>query len=278
MNTAALFFLDIDGTLLDASYKSNDGSLKSYMQQHPQWTFGLNSNRAMQDLLPVAEQFGITGPIIGENGLFAYYPSSKKITYFLNEGQLHELTAIKQYAEKRLLDILKAYFKTEVYWENADTVDVLSRKQATPYAEGSVVVLNNKFREYTVSAHIKIYKDGKLVPITDQLGIITEQLQTALADKPVKVASSPTFSNILVFANTISKRTAIEALQQNEFAHVKLYAIGDELGDFYMVKGIGTFLTVANSLPEVKKHAKICSQKSYAQGVHELLENIAHNE
>jgi hydroxymethylpyrimidine pyrophosphatase-like HAD family hydrolase len=232
----------------------------------------------MEDLLPVAKQFGITGPIIGENGLFAYYPGAKKTTYFLEENQLRELAKIKQYAEKTLLDILKSYFKTEVHWENADTVEVLSHQQNKPYTEGSVVVLNNKFRKYTISAHVKIYKDGKLTPITSQLDTITAQLQTALADKPVSVASSVTFSNILVYANSVSKRTAIEALQQGEFARAKLYAIGDELSDYSMVEGIGTFLTVGNSLPEVKKHAIICSQKNYAQGVHELLENIAQNE
>jgi len=62
MSTAPLIFLDIDGALLDARYMSNDPDLTLYitqLQTEKEYVFGLNSNRSLEDILPIAKAFAI---------------------------------------------------------------------------------------------------------------------------------------------------------------------------------------------------------------------------
>lgn len=272
-----LIFLDIDGTLLDSSYRSNERGLKSFIQQMPgSYTFGLNSNRALEDLLPVAEQFSISGPLIGENGLFAYYPGSAQTKYLLGRAALKELARIKAMVESVLQETLCAQYRGTVHWKNVDTVDTLPKAESRwRFNEGDIVVLNNKFRKYTVSAHLKVYRDGKLVPVTSkELDSITKNVCNIFIGKGITITYSPTFGNILMYTNQISKRSAIEKLRHNDFPESILYAIGDELNDYYMIEGIGTFLTVGNAANEVKKKATVSAHKAYAQGVRELLEGV----
>ena len=69
MNSRKLIFLDIDGTLLDSSYASNDENLSEIikkLQDSGKYVFGLNSNRSIEDMLPIARDFSINGPLIGE--------------------------------------------------------------------------------------------------------------------------------------------------------------------------------------------------------------------
>lgn len=275
MTNTTLFFLDIDGTLLDSSYRSNEDQLRPYIQQQEKKSrlFGLNSNRALEDLLPVAEQFGINGPLVGENGLFVYYPGTKETEYLLDSALLEELVETKVAAENAIRDMLMKQFQGRVHWENVDTVETLSQGNSkTRYAEGDIVVLNNKFRKYTVSAHIKLCRGGEFValPEEDIHGIVTA-IQQMLSDKKSTVVYSSAFGNILLYTNRVSKRTAVEKLRQDRFKRALIYAIGDELSDYYMIKDIGTFLTVGNAPDETKKKAVKIAEKSFAQGVLELL-------
>ena len=66
-----IIFLDIDGTLIDYSYKVTSKNVKRVLKSMSEagYLFGLNSNRSLYDIGTVSKMFDIKGPIIAENGI-----------------------------------------------------------------------------------------------------------------------------------------------------------------------------------------------------------------
>ncbi|HSX16212.1 MAG TPA: HAD family hydrolase [Candidatus Saccharimonadales bacterium] len=273
MDSPTLALLDIDGTLLDPSYGSNDTSLKEFigMQRQAGLTCGLNSNRALHDLLPIAVQFGIQGPIVGENGLFVYYPETKRTVFLMEQPELEALKRVKHDMERCLQDTLASFFpEKQVVWQDVDTVQAV-QQPASDYPEGTIVVLNNKYRSWTISAHVKVCQDGRLVAFPEALPRVVQTLQESEVAKNVTVASSPDFANVLVYSTSSSKRAAVEYLLEHDYSQHRLLVIGDEQSDVNMAKGIGEFMTTANSPDAIKAQASAVASEPYAKGVHELL-------
>ena len=279
MNPKQIIFLDIDGTLLDASYASNDETLPDFiktLESSGNYIFGLNSNRSIEDMLPIAEKFSIEGPVIGENGAFAYYTGTQQTTYFLPASQLNGLSQQKQRLEEAIELALLEYFANKtVIWIDADTVGVISKGAAPEQSSnGDIVVLNNKFRKYTTSAHVYRNIDGRLVQLTsDEIESVLDCMKSHFSEDSFSVVYDGNFSNILGYSSLTSKRKAIEKLI-NQYPDYALSSIGDDLQDYEMTKDIGTFLTIANASEAVRNKAAVVAAKPYTQGVRELLETI----
>lgn len=250
VTTKSLVVLDIDGTLLDEEYQSNYPDLTSEITRLSALgvSFCINSNRALHDLLPVAQQFNITGPLIGENGIFVYDPTTNSTGYLLPKEMLGEVESIKENAEKLLYAVLQEQFpNTVVHWIDENTVEAISHHQSSMFEEDSIVVLNNKYRQYTVSAHLKQSKATRLISMTEQVSKVAELLSNH-PSLPINctVNYSQAFGNILMHSNFISKRTALQKLREIKM-YDQIYVIGDELNDFEMVDGFGTFLAPNNA-------------------------------
>lgn len=276
--TEKIVFLDIDGTLLDENYRSNDPSLKRTIteQQAEGVIFCLNSNRSLEDLLPIAKRFCIQGPLIGENGIFSYDPKTQQTRYFVEPSHLSAFVEQKQIHERLILQTInELYGDTNVAWINADTVNVLTHKPSLDnIAEDSIVALNNMYRRYTSSVHILKKVGNRLVPIEEKhLASITDIVsQKAGKQKRMDINYSSSFSNILLTPSETSKRRAVKILlKDHKIDSQYVFGIGDEYNDYRMIQGSGTFLTINNANEKVKKVSKISATKPYAKGVHELI-------
>ncbi len=276
--TERIVFLDIDGTLLDEKYRSNDPSLKRTITklQTEGVVFCLNSNRSLEDLLPIAKRFCIEGPLIGENGIFSYDPKTKQTRYFVEPTHLSAFVEQKQVYEKLILQTLtESYGEPNVTWINADTVDVLTHKpDLDNIDEGSILALNNMYRRYTSSVHILKKVGNNLVPIQeDHLASITDTVsQKSGRQKRMDISYSSSFSNILLTPSETSKRRAVRILLKDyKIDNKNVFGIGDEYNDYKMIQGSGTFLTIKNANEKVKKVSKLFATKPYAKGVHELI-------
>ncbi len=279
MNRKKLIFLDIDGTLLDSSYASNNDSLPQIierLQSSGQYVFGLNSNRSIEDMLPIAKDFSIKGPLIGENGIFTHNLATNKTEYFLDKSDLTELTSQKEVVEEAIIDCLESkYESSRVLWRNVDTVEAISKNIIDPnYKEGDIVVLNNSFRRYTTSAHVFIFKNNRLNKLpTIQVRELLKNLSEHKLSFDLTITYDPNFCNILVYSNLVSKRSAVEKIM-TKYNDYELYSIGDEINDYYMTKNIGTFLAVGNAAKKVKEKASFTSISENTSGVVELLNKI----
>lgn len=274
-----LIFLDIDGTLLNSDYGFNDPKLPDYiyhLQIEKGFIFALNSNRSLEDIIPIAKQFSIRGPLIGENGVFSYSLATDKTEYFLDNATLAELKASKKMLELSIRNALELFFmNSRVLWRDTDTVKEISKKTiGKQYQEGDIVVLNNVFRRYTVSAHLFKFSNGmlKTVPVSQVKRVLTF-VQEECDQNDLAVTYDPFFSNILVYTKKTSKNLAVKKII-DAYPHAKLYSIGDSMSDYLMTKDIGTFLSVKNAPIDVRRNAVRNSSQPYALGVRELLEGI----
>lgn len=276
---STLIFLDIDGTLLDSRYNSNDPALAEYinsLQKERGFIFGLNSNRSQEDIAPIAKQFSIDGPLIGENGIFVYSLKNNQIQYLLDEPELNKLVVDKEEVQTLILTAIKAKFSNQkVIWRNVDTVKAISEKIIeAEYQEGDIVVLNNVFRQHTISAHVFRFTGSSLktipVPIVKS---VLKLIQTECKKRDLTITYDPNFSNILVYSKNVSKNSAVKKVV-DAYSKVKLYAIGDSISDYEMVKDIGTFFAVSNAPKDVRRKATFSSEAVNAQGVRELLGKI----
>lgn len=271
-----LIFLDIDGTLLN-SHKTQSvdnevaKALKnriSILKRHG-YLFGINSNRAVQDIVPIYKKFGLNGPIVAENGILVYTPKTKKTVYILNKS---ELNRIKQF-NKIMLHKMVCLKLNDIILLNVDTVKELESKQNQHYKNGSILLLNNKFRKFTISCHIRKIQNGNLKIDPKISRSIFTHLKNDTSDGDFSINLSP-FHNLLVYSNKTSKRRANLYLKTTFFKKYAFYAIGDEIGDYNMVKGIGKFMTINNAKNLVKLNAYRKSKYSYARGVLDLLNNM----
>ena len=271
-----LVFLDIDGTLLDNNYQSNSNKLAPFILelQKTGFIFALNSNRALEDLLPVANSFSIEGSLIGENGSFIFDRKTKQVTKLLTQEQeetiKNSLTLVK--------DLIETFIKNElnsknVFFIESDTVSELSDNPRTDYPEGSLIILNNKFRKYTLSIHIRKVKDKRYIMDTEALKVLLKFLRKNITSNDIIIDSSTTFNNILVYSSAVSKRTGIEFLKNN-YPDRNILFIGDEENDYKMSKNTGNFYTLANANDKTKKLATYISPFPWAEGVYDILQHI----
>lgn len=278
MSAQKVILLDIDGTLLDTQYRPNYPTLKNLIvrAQTEGIVFGINSNRALEDLLPVAEMFGISGPLVGENGLFVYYAAKREIKYFLNDSQLEALRKTKQEIEVKLQHLLQQKFpSSQIRWQQTDTVEEVAEHKKSSYKEGTIIAQNNKFRKYSISIYLKRYSGGELQPLMGLVPVFVSKLSAMFAKHNVTITFSPLYTNILVYSTLTSKRYATEQLIKDKYPGGSLFAIGDEMNDYYMASGIGNFLSVSNAPAPVRNKAKAVSKAPYAEGVYELISAIS---
>lgn len=270
MDKKYLFFLDIDGTLLDAKYESHDPLLRQLiksLQDTGYVTFAMNSNRSMDDILPIAEQFGVTGPLIAENGLYAYTPEKNLTEHIASEDHLRELGEIKQISMQLLERIVQIYQSPLLFMK-----DVVGNEDSVE--EGRVVVSPVESRKYTVSVHFRIKKGGVLVPFYEAVHtaaeIITQELsKRGLADL-VRVRESVSQPNVIVYSNKYTKHDGVKFIHANHPGY-EIVAIGNDADDYEMVKDEGEFWAVKNAKPEALQLASKISKGEYTLGVTELL-------
>jgi len=282
MDSKYLIFLDIDGTLLDEKYRCNYPNLAltiKRFEEQENVIFSINSNRSLQDLWPIIKQFRISGPIVCENGIFAYFVKSKKKVYLAPKNLLSKLKTIKYNFRSWTLEASKELGK-RTFYKKTDTVKIVSQGKRVEFPENSIIILVNRFREYTVSAHVKKFKKGNLFKDLRTLQRLQKSLENKISeislDKDIEISSSTTFGNILVYLKKISKRTGTEYLLKKHFPNYRAVAIGNERSDFQMIEELGEFWTVKNASKEVKRLASKIATKPYAKGVNDLLIELAH--
>ena len=129
MKNKKLVFLDIDGTLIDKNYSSNCPDLKKLilLLQKRGFVFAINSNRSLEDLLPISKRFGIKGPLVGENGSFIYFQGAKKTIYLLNKVERDRVKKTIEKVKKEIVNYGKKYLNLDnILVLKTDTVKALS--------------------------------------------------------------------------------------------------------------------------------------------------------
>lgn len=272
-----IIFIDIDGTLLDSHYRANSNDVADYVArlQKKGVVFALNSNRAFEDMVPVAKQFGIDGPLIAENGMFYATAHDEEQNLLLSLQAAQKIRQTKLDFEQELKSLLDKKYGDRYLWVEADTVELLSQEQPSIGAQiGSLVFVNNKYRTYTTSVHVfRQTKDGLSQVPPETVDAICAEMSPWADGNGFTVTHGHEFANILGYTTYTSKYAAAQELKK-VYADIQFAAIGNEYYDAQMIDGIGVFYAVANATDEAKRAAAYIATNSTTLGVVEVLHMI----
>lgn len=252
---STLVFLDIDGTLLDYNYSINySGVIKTIKKlRNNGYIFVLNSNRALQDLAPIAIQFATGGPIIYENGIRYYWQNKDRPILKIKKSSISIIKYLKKYCSENNYQFIKC-----------DTV----KYRLDNHNNKKTVVAFNKYRRYTAS--IYAYKNG--IPDFGIAREICNYLKMTIACN-YSIFVTQTYCNVLVVPRISNKFKASKRLIEI-IKPTKVVAIGDELADAKNVENHGDFFAVNNASAEAKKQAKYVSPYKFSKGVDDILKRL----
>jgi len=262
-----LVLLDIDGTILNEKYEITSKNIYDIISKCKERgvIFGFNSNRAIEDMIPLYKELGLNGFIIGENGAFVKFDKEEEIITKMGEDI------------NLLRELLPGYLTKEIKnskYVLEDTVAFLKNPKIEENSP-SILMLSNKFRRYSFSIHMKKLVNGRLekdLDLTNQGSKIISKLITE-KNLSLKVSTSNTFGNILINPSDCNKGSTLKKIIFEKFKDYTTIMIGDDLQDKMVMSVVDFFYAVGNADEEVKRNADYIAQSNFTQGVEEILLN-----
>lgn len=259
-----LVFLDIDGTLIKPNQQPNTRKLPSVIQRltRKDVLFGLNSNRSLEDIIPIYRRFGLNGPIILENGVYFLRSLESRKTFLIRKPRLLRRVsaqAIRNFIRERSL---------ECQFRHTDTVKIIRSKKLKTIPLG---IFLNGFRKYTGSVHI--YRYGKRDTRMAKSLCVFLRKYFAKKGLDLLVESPKAFGNVVFWPRKASKSRALRKIRRF-YRGYDFFMIGDDLADLETRREIQGFFAVNNAQSEVKKAAGYTARESYTKGVVEILNHI----
>ena len=255
-----IVLLDIDGTLVDIMQRTNTDELPALIVDlHAKGVrFGLNSNRALEDVVPVAERFGLGGPFILENG--ACFMESLDVAPIPTTTLPEDIPSTVERIVRS--DVARLYPEATV--ECVDTTAMVTAKETTP---GTHFYLN-RFRKFSASIHHRI--DG--TPCQDVAVALTTTLNCSFVEEklPLVAVAHRHGATITVEISGVDKGTGLNFLREKHPDAI-LIAIGDGVGEIALRSRVDKLYAVANAIPELKAVADDVSVEEITRGVVDLL-------
>ncbi len=259
-----LVFLDIDGTLIRSDQTSNDPKLPSNIRTLSEkgFLFGLNSNRSLEDVLPIYRRFRLNGPVILENGV--YFVQGKKRIYLLSNPP--------RSGHRFITSLLKRFVAENQIPASVKVTDSVTLLRSRKFSNFPILILANKYRRHTGSIHLMRYgkRDKKLA---DKLALFLRRNFNA-RKLPLTVECSEASGNVIFYPKNASKGKAIKKIRKYYLGY-SIFMIGDDIGDLKTLEYVDKFFAVGNAQTEVKRHADYVSMSHYAKGVSEILSLLA---
>lgn len=262
-NINEIIFLDIDATLLDEYQKTNSNKIPylSKVLKNKKILLGINSNRSIEDILPVVKKFKINGPVIVENGSYMLYQKKKNI--FTNT-KINEL-------QKQIIKIVQLFCRlNSINYSFTDSVKFIKNIKKNK----NTICIQNKFRKYTVSLHVFTGNMRNLKLAQKLLNCVKKQLQ---GNNKYKVVFSKKSGIITISPKDIGKIKALKILK-NIYSKIPFIMIGNGIEDLKTKKVVRKFYTVQNAEKRVKEKADYIALNSYTKGVVEILNKINYSE
>ena len=254
-----LVLLDIDGTLLNVRQKTNVQELPALIKKmsSPNFQFGLNSNRSLEDVLPVIRKFNLTGPFILENGAYILKNVGGRKTIAPNLPP-KPITAIKRF-------ILGAFEKfPDFKYEYTDTTRLVRDDR---WPDGNWFFLN-KNRKYSASIHNRVNGVADFKVALRLAGELNKLFRSEKS--PFQAHASRHGSTVTIGPKSISKSTALDTVNRL-YPDSLIIAIGDGEADLTLHGHVDRLYAVSNAVPQLKQAADYTAKKPMTAGVKEIL-------
>ncbi|MBS1708723.1 MAG: HAD family phosphatase [Armatimonadetes bacterium] len=259
MPPVRLIATDLDGTLLTSRRELNSEAAAALRQAHEAGiVVCLASGRALNTMLPYAEQLGVPGPIVSCNG--AYVVDHRGIP--IHDHSLEEVTrdVLLDYASHNGLHV-NAYVKGRVL--SSEAGEWYEMYRARVRAEMEVVGM----------AALADYRPTKILFIDEPEAILHHRSQLAEVMAPhgvTVVISEPDYIEFLPAG--VTKAEGLKAVAAAlEIAQDEVAAVGDWDNDLEMVQWAGLGGAVANGSEAVRAAADIVVSSNDEGGVAEFV-------
>lgn len=257
-----LIFLDIDGTLIKPNQKTNSGELPTTIQRLSKKgvLFGLNSNRAQEDVAELSEKFSLNGPLILENG-----------TYFIYKGKSHYLVKKPARIQKIVFKLVKKFSQENSLMCDPEVTDTVAYIKSKKGKIAALRIVMNANRKYTASIHV-FRRGTRDRVLAKKLCLFLEH---AFSEKNLKlsVECPEAFGNVIVSPRGIDKGLALRRLKKH-FINYQFSMVGDDPADLKTLHEIAYFFAVANAQKKVLEKASFVSKYSYTKGVVDILKRF----
>jgi len=268
-----LIILDIDNTLIDHNYRSTSPTINSVINQMKKegHIFVLNSNRSLEDILPIAKMFELEGKVIGENGCFIYDTITAEREVLVDDETIMQLNQVRNI----LPQIVKQNFESSFY-TIADTTEVNKNPESLELdQEYKNIFVENCFRNFSLSLHVRESFNGSLqenkLAIRKIVGLLTGYVERQNLE--LVVSSCENFCNLLIYPKNYDKGKAFDKLA-SYFPDYKKVVIADDCLDKPLLGKVDKFCVVNNASAEVKELADYVSPERITKGVEEILLNL----
>lgn len=256
-----MLFSDIDGTLLDKTRNVSKETIKAISNIKEACPIVLISSRQPSAMYYLQEDLGVeNSPLICYNGgLIIVANQIVDSTYINNNSVLQSLKKAKD------LDLhLSLYFEDHWHAPRMDywTEREINNTRVQPEVSSFDQMLQT-FKKNTWGAH-KMMGMGDPDKIDELIAFIEKELPNKMhcyRSKDTYVEISP---------KSISKKTAIEYLIENEYPQVDIdncVAFGDNYNDMEMLQAVGTGVAMENAKNEVKAIANYITKTNKEHGV-----------
>lgn len=259
-----IFFLDIDGTLIQPNQKPNTDQLPAVINKVSEkgLLFGLNSNRSLEDVIPIYNMFGLNGPVVLENGVYFQRSINTEKIFLIDSPKLIKdisVKAIKNFISQNNLDCDFQY---------GDTVKIIESEDLLVKIPLGIYL--NGFRLYTGSVHIFRYGARDF----DLAIKLRDYMRNHFAEHGLdySVESPKAFGNVVFWPSQASKGIALHKMKKDCYSDYEFMMIGDDLADIETRQEVSLFFAVGNSQPEVKQAADYVAKEEYTKGVVEIIE------
>lgn len=256
-----IVFIDIDGTLIDEQQRTNCDIVPVILNLQKRGVrFGLNSNRAWEDVEPIVGRFHFDGPFILENG--AYYKETAAT-------EPVPCAVLPTQVPQKVFHVV-----ARVVQENFPNADVtVTDTTKTIFASESILegqhFYINKFRKFSGSIHHRFNRES-FIAVAQKLA--DEINKVFNAEKILLCATAHAHgATVTIDVPNISKGTGLLFVQKC-YPTAQFIAIGDGSGDVAMRPFVNLLYAVANAVPPLKAVANAVASLPLTQGVKEILE------
>lgn len=256
-----IFFLDIDGTLIGLDQNPNTSALTPLIRKLSKRgvLFGLNSNRALPDVLPIIKKFHLTGPFVLENG--AYILSRVGRKKIITENLPKNIIKISKSA---IISAINNKFPTAKLLY-VDTVKLIKKNK---WPKG-LCFYANKNRCYSASIHNRM--NGK--PDRKIARKLASELNNQLKGSGLFARANTHGETVTIEANNINKGVGVNRIR-DLYPKSNIIAIGDDVGDLELRHNVDKLYAVGNAIPKLKKVAVGVAKEHLTRGVVEILEKL----
>lgn len=263
-----IVLIDLDKTLIDMSYQPT-GDLSEVVSRCKKQgiTLGLCSDTPLDPLMRWATSFGFDGPVVAELGSLLWYPRLNPSVIFTNPHT-------RQFTLFRSLFVTKAVENKWAVFVGDNTEFV--RRGLTINLEHKKLLLVSGYRTCSLGFHIRTPNGFS----SEDQPLLEEAL--ALARESIEDHGFPLdeywfnydvgYGFSAVHSRSTKKRLAVRVLMDmNPSTRVDM--VGDSNSDFIDDPRVQQY-AVGNASEEYKKRCVYVADRTYTQGVEEVLNHI----